>query len=159
MACHVGLCQLIDLLTTQHIHMGNNGVESQRIGIVQHAMIQRAIRGFRLADTTASQPSVPQRLRDEQRGRRIGSGLIISVGTGRAVRKFAKSATSRQIHSRAVAGLGSVDLVAGGGTIFLYGLERIIISQHGLDGFLQRNRSALFRRMSRGQTEQSAKAA
>ena len=46
---HIVLGQLIDLLTTQNIDMGNDGVKSERVGIVENTMVKRTECGFSLA--------------------------------------------------------------------------------------------------------------
>ena len=117
--------------------MGDDGVKRQRIGVVQHTMIQRTVGGLGLAHTAAGQPAVPQRLGHQKRSGGIRRHIIIAVGAGRAVGKLAEAAPRRKSDSGTVTGLRPVDLMADRAAVFLNGLQGIVGVQHGLNGLLQ----------------------
>ena len=134
---HVILGKLQDLAAAEQVHMGNDGVQGERRGVVEDAVGHGIDRRFARADTAARGETVPQRLR-ERKADAVGPVHVL-IGVQRARRRIAQpagSGTPHGVDARPPPRLGPAELMTDDVKVLLHDLQATVRLQRIFNSLL-----------------------
>ncbi len=145
---HVALRQGVDGAAAQEIDMGDDAVQRERRGRIEHAGLDRVQRGFGVAHARARGEAVPDGLGEPRADLAHAVHLLVQIAVaGGAVAQEAAAGLALHVHAGTEPGAGAAQLVLQHLPVLLHALERPMVAQDAVDGV--RNRHGLARRWRR----------